>query len=284
MGIGAILGGVTGAIGAISSSKAAKSQQSAANRQFGLEERIYEETVDRFQPFLDSGLNAQNALAFELGLGERPTFGGTAPEIVEFQDPVEGAGGPRRRLRDIQYQNGVFNPAAANTPRNVTKFRVGEQVFNSRDAAQEYADANPTGGFEYEGFKATPSYDFRRSEGLNAIDNSAASRGNLFSGATLKATQTFGDNLASNEYGNFLARLTGVAGQGQAAAGNAANAGSNFAAGAGNALAAYSNAGSAGAIGVGSAINSGINNAYGIWNYQNQINGGGTPFNPGALY
>ena len=299
MGIGAAIGGIAG--GLLSSNAAgdaADAQQQSAQNQLALEQRIYDETVDRFQPFLDTGYNAQNVLAYELGLtNQRPTFGGEAPEIVEFQDETGGDGSaalaaarrsyfrtPRMRERGYGGQDRFPNQAQSRT-----RFRVGDQVFDSRDAAQQYADANPTGGSEYQGFQATPGYEFQRDQGLAAIDNSAASRGNVFSGATMKAAQTFGQGLANQEYNNFLNRITGVAAGGQSAAGNAANAGANYAAGAGNAYGAIGNAQSAGAIGQANALNAGINNAIGGFNYQNQLSGGGgfggiTIGGPGSLF
>ena len=74
-------------------------------------------------------------------------------------------------------------------------------------------------------FKVDPGYGFRLSEGLKAMDRSAASRGNLLSGATIKGAQRYGQDLASTEYDraynrygsdqatrrNALASLTGFA-------------------------------------------------------------------------
>jgi hypothetical protein len=67
-------------------------------------------------------------------------------------------------------------------------------------------------------FSASPDYNFRLQQGQKALDQSAASRGNLLSGKQVKASQEFGGNLASGEYGNWFNRLMGVAGQGQQAA------------------------------------------------------------------
>ena len=58
-------------------------------------------------------------------------------------------------------------------------------------------------------FKADPGYGFRMSEGLKTIDRSAAARGGLLSGATLKGVQRYGQDLASQEYQNAYNRYTG---------------------------------------------------------------------------
>jgi hypothetical protein len=94
-------------------------------------------------------------------------------------------------------------------------------------------------------FQADPGYGFRMSEGLKALDRSAASRGNLLSGATLKGAQRFGQDIASNEYNNAYNRyvgnqatqrnaLAGLTGFAPIAAQQINNAGSNYATNAGN--------------------------------------------------
>lgn len=53
-------------------------------------------------------------------------------------------------------------------------------------------------------FTTSPGYEFRVQEGLNAIQQSAAGKGKLLSGQTLKGIEEFGQNIASNEYDNWL--------------------------------------------------------------------------------
>ncbi|QDP60297.1 hypothetical protein [Alcanivorax jadensis] len=55
-------------------------------------------------------------------------------------------------------------------------------------------------------FKADPGYQFRRQEGINALDASAAARGRLQSGAQARAVTRYGSELASQEYGNAFNR------------------------------------------------------------------------------
>lgn len=57
--------------------------------------------------------------------------------------------------------------------------------------------------------KTSPGYGFRLKQGVDAIDRSAASRGRLLSGGTLKGLEDFGQGLASNEYQNAYNRYTG---------------------------------------------------------------------------
>jgi hypothetical protein len=51
-----------------------------------------------------------------------------------------------------------------------------------------------------------PGYQFRLNEGMKALQNSAAARGNLLSGGTAKAITQYGQDYASNEYSNVYNR------------------------------------------------------------------------------
>lgn len=71
-------------------------------------------------------------------------------------------------------------------------------------AAQGYGSlAKP---FGTEQFQQDPGYAFRQAEGMKALERSAAARGGLLSGGTLKGIQRFGQDLASQEYGNAFNR------------------------------------------------------------------------------
>ena len=55
-------------------------------------------------------------------------------------------------------------------------------------------------------FQQDPGYAFRQSEGMKALERSAAARGGLLSGSTMKGIQRFGQDLASQEYQNAFNR------------------------------------------------------------------------------
>lgn len=301
----AILGGsvLSGAAGAIGSSKAASAQRAAAADQTALEKYIYDDTVKRFEPYYQGGLDYNNALRYELLGGDVPMIGGTDYEISTIQVPGSGGfggfgfggkgdnqhivnalngnvwknpNGPRRTqnlVRPEQVEDRAGNrsrfPNGIRNGGSTTKYQVGGNVFDTLAEAQQWAKDNK-GGHAYKGYEATPMFKRALAEGQAAIDSSAASRGNVFSGATLEAQQTLGTELALQDYGNYLNRLTGQAAQGQAAAGNIATAGSNYASGAGTAMANAGNAQAAGYIGQANALTGAINNAFGAWGYMNQ--------------
>ena len=60
--------------------------------------------------------------------------------------------------------------------------------------------------FGTEQFQQDPGYAFRQAEGMRALERSASARGNLLSGGTLRGIQRFGQDLASQEYGNAFNR------------------------------------------------------------------------------
>lgn len=79
----------------------------------------------------------------------------------------------------------------------------------------------------------TPGYQFRLSQGQTAMQNLLASKGGLKSGGAMKALEEFAQGTASQEFGNQVGYLQGLAGIGQNAATTMSNAelfaGSNMA-------------------------------------------------------
>lgn len=142
---------------------------------------------------------------------------------------------------------------------------------------------NLTRQFGMSDFQADPGYDWRLRQGQQAIERSAAARGNLLSPATMKALQEYGQGMASQEYGNAYNRFVGnqqntgnfyrsLSGQGQTSAQGLASAAQNYANNVGNlAMSNAANQGNAGfaqANAYGNAL-SGIGQAIGGMNTQN---------------
>ena len=97
-----------------------------------------------------------------------------------------------------------------------------------------------------------PGYGFRFREGQKAVERQAATRNGLISGAALKASQRFGQDMASQEYqnafnryqtsrSNTLSPLQQLTGQGANAAGQLGQYAQNYGANIGNAYANYGN-------------------------------------------
>ncbi|WP_051539463.1 hypothetical protein [Sulfitobacter sp. 20_GPM-1509m] len=263
--LSAIVGLGSSLIGASSASKAAKAQKQSADAQLALQERIYDENVGRFDPYYQSGLQNLEVLNYLNGIGGQPTFGGDPLSIETVNTPNQSPG----------YSGGgkMMDFMGGGSQGNTTSYRVGDQTFDSMDAAQSYANANRTGGTPYAGMQETDAYKFRVDQGIKAIDASAAARGGLYSGKTLLDAQRHGIGQANQFENDYYNRIAGQAQAGQAAAGQQAQAGQNYATGGSNALAAAGNAASAGAIGVGNALQNGIQNGVGLYQYQQGLNG-----------
>lgn len=264
MPVAAIAGIGSALIGASSASKAAKAQSKAADQQFAIQERMFDQTRADLDPYRGAGGLALDALMYEMGLGAAPTVGGTTTPLSIETVTTPGQPAP-------------FDPDASRWRRpgaaaqmGTTQYRVNGQMFSTLEEAQKFANANgtTTGGTPYGGFKATPGYDFRLQSGNDSINALAGARGGLNSGATMKALADYNQGMASQEYGNYLARLSGLTDMGASAAAGQAGANNAFAQGGSNALANKGNAAAAGAAGVGNALQNGLSTGLSLWQYQ----------------
>jgi hypothetical protein len=132
-------------------------------------------------------------------------------------------------------------------------------------------------------FEADPGYAFRIKEGMKGLQNSAAARGLLSSGSTLKGITDYGQNAASQEYGNAYQRyqtnranqlnpLTGILGMGQTATNNTSAAAGQLGQGLAEGAAALGSANASSYINTGNALtnalNTGVNSYMGYNNMQ----------------
>lgn len=146
---------------------------------------------------------------------------------------------------------------------------------------------------DFSDFYESPGYNFRLREGQKAIDRSLAARGMALSGAGVKEGIRYGQGLASDEFGNYWNRLSGLAGTGQTATNTGAMLGANMAGNIGNYMAntgsARANAYMAAGQGINNAVQGGLSN-YMLYNYLNpsQTSTAGTsyyqPDNSGFVY
>lgn len=125
--------------------------------------------------------------------------------------------------------------------------------------------------FSQQDFQADPGYGFRLKEGLKAIDRTAAARGNMISGAAMKAAERYGQDMASQEYQNAYNRynndrstnyqmLTGQQSVGQNASNAMNQASGQYAQNAGDAYMQAGNARASGYVGAANAWSGALNN------------------------
>lgn len=121
-----------------------------------------------------------------------------------------------------------------------------------------------------------PGYAFRMSEGMKALERSAAARGGLLSGGMLKGVQRFGQDLASQEYQNAYNRalteynastqreatgynrLAALAGIGQTATGQLSGAAGQYGQNAADAITSGAAARAGGYVGTANALTGGL--------------------------
>lgn len=139
-------------------------------------------------------------------------------------------------------QKGQATAEAAYTPYQTVGVNAINQLAKLYGPTGEYTQM-PT----FAQLQMDPSYAFREAQGMKALQQSAAARGGLLSGTTLKGIQNYSQGLASTEYGNaynrFMANrlaatqaLQGLSGTGfnaaqgiaGAATGTAANLAQNY--------------------------------------------------------
>lgn len=136
---------------------------------------------------------------------------------------------------------------AANASQNATNSAIGEQrrEFNiNQQNQQPYVSAGQNAVSMLTGlnsgnmsaFHASPDYQFTLGQGLQALDRSAAARGNLLSGGHSADVLKYATGLADQQYGNYYNRLYGLAGLGLGSAQNIGSAGQNMAGNVGNLL------------------------------------------------
>lgn len=144
--------------------------------------------------------------------------------------------------------------------------------------------------------QSDPGWQFRMREGLKAVERSAAAKGTLLTGGTMKDLTRWAQDYASGEYdkvygralgeyqqaynifqgnqGNQFGRLFNVMGSGQNAAAQTGQFGTAYGANAGNALMGAGNALGSGQQGSANAWAAGVNNAgnlAGQYYWMNQI-------------
>lgn len=98
---------------------------------------------------------------------------------------------------------------------------------NSSNMMSNLLGLNGGGGQNaaFDNWRNSTGYQFGMDQGTSAITGSAAAKGLLNSGSTAKALNTYGQNYANTQFGNYFQQLLGLGNQGNNAAGVIENAG-----------------------------------------------------------
>lgn len=204
----------------------------------------------------------------------------TSPNYGNLGDPSQWmnlVGNDSTLTQWVQQQNPGLSPDLVQYYVGKIKGQPGANPTEQAGSANYWSQklqADPTTGGGSQGGSSSgipgmdPGYDFRFSQGVKALQNSAASRGTLLTGGTLKALAGFGQDMASQEYSNAFGRQLSLAQLGENAAAGLGNTGTSYATNASNTLTGIGNA-------QGAATIAGANS------YQNAL---GTPASLATLY
>jgi len=210
--VAAIVGGVAaiggGLIVAGGAKSAANTQLQASREAAAAQDKQYQNQVALQEPFRQAGLTAQGRIMNLLGLnapsGGGGGYGGTSTNpadygLTQLNIPSGGdfgGGGGQPVYLDKQGQ----------VVSDVNAYMAANPLPTAQGGAQPADFGKYAKDFSMSDFTEDPGYAFRQSEGLKALDRSASARGGLLSGGALKGIQRFGQDLASQEYGNAFNR------------------------------------------------------------------------------
>jgi len=252
IGAAATLGGA--AISANAAGKAAGAQRDAANEANELNYKISQEQLAAQKEALDKQIAASGATVDRQLLAQRDSL----DQQMAFQAKI------------YEQQRADFAPYRESGVANINQLNTLLGIGGNTGAADYGRFA--TADFTNADFLANkdPGYGFRMSEGLKAVDRQAAARGGLISGNALKASQAYGQDMASQEYNNAFNRYQTVRGNtlqpfqmgaaaGQSAAAMQGQANANFGSAGGQAIGQYGQ----GASGIYGNAGNAMNTAYG---------------------
>lgn len=227
MGIGSgtamLIGGLAGAGGSVASGimgsnaaqNAAAEQTQAANHAadlqyqesqnaLGFEQQQYNQNQANLQPWLQSGASALGNLNYLMGNGPSSGAASVLPPYTPAQ--VNGvrptASNPRsalpNELTPAPTASGM--PAVQPTPLTAAPTNTSLGAYGSLMQPYSGSFQAPT---EQQMEQNDPGYQARMNLGQQAMEQSAAARGNLLTGGTLQAENQLAQDYASNEYNNF---------------------------------------------------------------------------------
>lgn len=300
---GLIAASVIGAGASIAgSNRASRSMENAADANALVQRDIYNQQRDDQAPYRAVGGSALNAYARAMGLPQYDTsVAGDAQRAASSpfaaQGRINDANTVQQLFREVlgreaeptavEYYMGRDIGETLAEMRASTEYATrlrdgslpGREIGQgqSQGQAQGQADSDPYGGF-----MASPGYQFRRDEGAQGLDRNMAARGLLNSGARGRAMTRYNQNVASDEFGNYMNRLAGAAGIGQTATNQTNAYASSYANNTANNNTNRGMARASGYLGAANAVNSGINNFIASRAYRGSNPAGTPPINPSS--
>lgn len=254
--------------------RAAETQGDTAAAQGNLQNYMYQQSRADAAPYRYIGQQALNQLGQLYGFS--PYQGGTD---IQAGTPFTS----RTEDHDI-WSEGLSSGLTPGHRIDFNPSALGGQPGQGGQDVNALNRGGTAGTPDYSAFYNSPDYAFALQQGQQQLDRSAASKGRLFSGQQMKASQQFGQGQAAQQYGNYFNRLASLAGIGQATTQSQNALGANYSGQMSNSLGNYGGAMAAGSLYRGNVIgnafnNMGYNQGSNQWSQPSSGNGYSNEFN-----
>ena len=221
--IGAVAGGIGSAFGGASNNskainKATDAQLQANQQNVDLYKQIYGENKQTLSPFVNTGTAASGAINALLGL--------TPTNQPQQAAPQQQAATPYS-FNPITDQTGFAGIRDKFAQIMAGRAGLNGQQQTTAQPAQQASYLTPQQAFQ--NYQNSTGYQFRYNQGMNALNSGYAGAGLIKSGAAMKASQDYGQGIASQEFNNYLNALGNQQGVGLSAAGAQAGVSTNYA-------------------------------------------------------
>lgn len=248
--IGLGLAGAGSIIGGISSGNAARSAantaQNTATQNNALAAYIYGQNRDMLNPYVQRGNAAGNQINALLGLGGGMTNSAGTGTITQPGQPAgalpPGGQGPQgiygtpnvydadgRSQMDIRRDPMSYFGQDTVSVDGGAGYGVSTEPTTGTPPTQPPQTAQQAANDAFNIFRNSTGYQFRVNEGQNALNSGYAGSGLLQSGAALRSLDDYRQNMASNEFGNYMSYLGNQQGVGLSGASAVAGVGQNYA-------------------------------------------------------
>lgn len=167
--------------------------------------------------------------AIGVGMGTQAYFGNKAAKSAKRAAAAAAEEMRRNKAQAIGYQQPYY--AAGNQGMNVLSGLLTGNQYDAQGNVTNTLNADQRNAL----IKTDPGYQFRLTQGQNALQASQAAKGGLLSGGAMKEIMNDSQGVASDQYNSYVNQLFGLAGMGQQAATNMGN----YAIGAGSQIANY---------------------------------------------
>ena len=182
-------------------------------------EKANKEAQGYIQPYASVGRNALDALAYGMGLSGGAASIPTNTKIGESNDPIwnytlqqykSGGGKIRGKLTDpknaglLQQLQGQYTATQQGAGASSGIGRGSLMNYGMEQYKQDPGYTPMVNSLEE--LQATPGYQFQLEQGLQGVNNSAAARGGLLSGANMKAINDYAQGQASTGYASAWER------------------------------------------------------------------------------